>query len=76
VELVGFNLPAQRTVKVTAGASGEMMLPLDAEKFRARADIRVAVSELPQVLEAEPNDEPARATASAAAPAPRPWCCP
>jgi hypothetical protein len=42
------------------------MLPLDAEKFRSRANIRVAVSDLPQVLEAEPNDEPAKATASAA----------
>jgi hypothetical protein len=66
VELVGVNLPAERKVKLTAGAPGEMMLPLDAEKFRSRANIRVAVSELPQVLEAEPNEEPAHAAASAA----------
>ncbi|MEQ1860633.1 MAG: c-type cytochrome domain-containing protein [Chthoniobacteraceae bacterium] len=62
VELIGFNLPSGSRVKVKAGAAGEMPLMPDPAKFRARRGFRLAVSELPTVLEVEPNDTPERAT--------------
>lgn len=68
VELIGFNLPPDSRVKVTAAAPGEMPLMPDATKFRSRRAFRVAVSDLPAVREVEPNDTPDRAT-SASAPA-------
>jgi WD40 repeat protein/mono/diheme cytochrome c family protein len=61
VELIGYNLPQNR-VAVTAGASGEVALPMDADKYRGRTDLKVLVANLAEVLEAEPNDEPDRAT--------------
>lgn len=63
VELAGFHLPAGRKVKVTAGAPGEMIVPLDPERFRARRSFNVVVSDLPAFSESEPNDTPAQATA-------------
>ena len=65
VELTGFNLPADRKMKVTAAGPGEMPIALDPAKFRHRAGLKIAVSELALVLEAEPNDEPAQAVAVA-----------
>ncbi len=53
VELIGFNLPAERearTVKVKAGANGTVPLKLDAGKFRGRAPATLAVSEVPNFI--------------------------
>jgi hypothetical protein len=36
VELVGFNLPTDRRVKIQATDPGELELPLSPEKFRSR----------------------------------------
>ena len=58
VELVGFNLPAERTVKVKPEKPGEMEVPLDLEKFRNRRTLKVLVSDLNESTEAEPNDAP------------------
>src|SRR5262249_55718267 len=66
VELIGINLPAERKVKVQAGANGEAVVPIDREKFRPRREFKVVVDPLPAVLEAEPNDTPAQAQAVAA----------
>ena len=66
VDLIGFNLPPDSRVKVKAGAVGEMPLMPDPTKFRSRRGFRVAVSDLPAVLETEPNDTPDRATKAAA----------
>ncbi len=66
VQLIGFNLPAEARAKVKAGAMGEMAVPLDVARFRSRRGFRVAVSELPAVLETEPNDAPDLATKAAA----------
>ncbi len=63
VELIGFNLPADRKIKLQAGAPGEMPLPLDLEKVRARRGFTVLVSDAASVPEAEPNNEPAQANA-------------
>jgi len=65
VDLIGYNLPAGSRAKVKAGAMGEMPVPLDGA-LRSRRGFRVGVSELPAVLEAEPNDTPDRATKAAA----------
>ncbi len=61
VELIGFNLPAERKIKLAAGAPGEMALPLDLEKVRASRGFAVLVSGAANVLEAEPNDTPGQA---------------
>ncbi len=60
VQLIGHNL-AVKTVSVKAGADGEINLPLDSEDYRSRVAMKVAVSALPEVTEAEPNDEFAQA---------------
>jgi WD40 repeat protein len=62
VELIGFNLPDQRTVKITATKVEEIEVPIDSEKFRARRTLKVAAKDLATVLESEPNDAPEKAT--------------
>ncbi len=62
VLLAGENLPAGASVKVKAGAIGEVVVPVDAEKFRGRKEFKVLVSATPEVNEVEPNDTPASAT--------------
>ncbi len=55
VHLVGHNLTNQ-TVKVKAGADGEVSLPLETDDYRSRVNMRVAVSPLCETLEHEPNN--------------------
>jgi hypothetical protein len=62
VELIGFNLPSDRKLKVKAGKPGEMDLPVDPEKFRSRKTFKVVVGEGSELVEAEPNDQPDQAT--------------
>jgi len=62
VELVGYNLPAERTVRIKAGAPGEMDLPVDPEKFRSRRAFRLIVGDGTELAEVEPNDSPEQAT--------------
>src|SRR5262249_30716053 len=62
VELVGYNLPAERRVKIHPNEAGEMELPLDAEKFRSRRAYKLIVSDGAELVESEPNDRPAAAT--------------
>jgi len=61
VQLAGFNLPAHGTARVKTGASGEVDVPLDVEKFRARRAFKVLAAAGPQLVEAEPNDAPVNA---------------
>ena len=63
IQLAGENLPPGASAKVKAGAMGEVVVPVDAEKFRARKEFKVLVSATPELLEVEPNDSPATATA-------------
>jgi hypothetical protein len=58
VELIGFNLPPGTKTTVKAGGSGEMEVPVDPEKVRARGKLKVIVNEGPELVEAEPNDLP------------------
>jgi WD40 repeat protein len=61
VRLVGANLPADAVVKVKAGAAGEIVVPVDPERFRARRELKALVSALPEVTESEDNDTPGHA---------------
>lgn len=62
IELAGFNLPDDARVWVNAEKGGEITVPIDAEAFRSRRALRVAVGQLPEVRESEPNDSPSEAT--------------
>ncbi len=62
VELIGFNLPAGAKAHVPPAAAGETAVPLDAKLCRSRGPLKILVSDLPEVLAAEPNDTPQRAT--------------
>ena len=60
--LAGFNLPAVAKVRLKTGGAGEMDVPLDLEKFRARRAFKLLVAEGVQSTEREPNDTPGEAT--------------
>ena len=62
IQLAGENLPVGASANVKAGAMGDAVVPVDAEKFRARKEFKVLVSTTPEVNEVEPNDTPASAT--------------
>jgi WD40 repeat protein len=66
VELIGYNLSPETKVTVKSGASGEVAVPIDANKFRGRSDLKVFVAGGPEVVEAEPNDKLDAATQIAA----------
>ncbi|PAW76186.1 MAG: hypothetical protein B9S33_21085 [Pedosphaera sp. Tous-C6FEB] len=61
VQLTGENLPPGASAKVKAGAMGEVAVPVDAEKFRARKEFKVLVGAT-ELVEVEPNNSPASAT--------------
>jgi len=63
VQLIGFNLPPDTKVKVSAAAPGEATVPIDTHQFRLRGELKILVSDLPETVAAEPNDAPARALA-------------
>jgi hypothetical protein len=50
VHLVGHNLKNE-TMKVKAGADGEVALPLDTDEYRSRVNMRIVASPLPETLE-------------------------
>lgn len=62
LELSGYNLPGNATVKVKTGDEGELDVPLDDEPFRKQRTFKVAVRVAPQIIEREPNDQPGQAT--------------
>jgi hypothetical protein len=56
VELIGFNLPAKRRIRINAGESGETSVPFDTNKFRSRRPLKALVSDGVELVEREPND--------------------
>lgn len=66
VRLVGVNLPADAVIRIKAGQPGELSVPLDAARIRARRDLKVLVTPLPEAIESEDNDKPAHAVRMAA----------
>jgi hypothetical protein len=61
IELLGFNLQTNTSTHVKTGASGEINVPVDSEKFRSRRALKVVVSDTPELVETEPNDSPVQA---------------
>jgi hypothetical protein len=61
VELLGFNLQPNASVHVKAGASGEIDVPVNSEKFRNRRALKLVVNDTPELVEVEPNDSPSQA---------------
>ncbi len=61
VELFGYNLPEDHTLKIKTEEPGELDLPLDPERFRSRRTFKVMVVEGVELVEAEPNDTPEQA---------------
>ena len=62
IQLAGENLPVGASAKVKASAMGEVTVPVDAERFRARREFKVLVGATTETNEVEPNDAPANAT--------------
>jgi WD40 repeat protein len=62
VELTGFNLPAGARAKIAAQNAAEIDLPLDADRYRSRPNLKLLVVDGDESVEAEPNDAPAQAT--------------
>jgi WD40 repeat protein len=61
VELIGYNLPAARTVKVKPEKPGDFDVPIDESQGRTRRALKLLASELSEMVEVEPNNEPGRA---------------
>ncbi len=55
VHLSGPNLKSHE-IKVTAGADGEVALPMTSEEYRSRVNLKVDASRLPEVVEVESGD--------------------
>ena len=66
VALVGYNLPPDAKIKIPSEKSGEAPVPLDAERFRSRGDLKVLITDAAEIVETEPNDRPEQATTVAA----------
>jgi len=62
VELVGENIPPGSRVSVKSGQGGEVTIPIDPARFRARREVKVLVGDGRELVEIEPNDSPATAT--------------
>lgn len=60
VRLVGVNVDA--TVRVKAGGPGDLAVPVDPERFRARRALSVVVTAAAEPVEREPNDAPVQAS--------------
>ena len=62
VQLVGYNLPAAAQAKISADKHGEVAVPLEANTYRSRGELKVLVSDAAEIVETEPNDRPEQAT--------------
>ncbi|MBL9168604.1 MAG: hypothetical protein JNN07_12745 [Verrucomicrobiales bacterium] len=62
VGLVGYNLPPNASVTVKAGSSGEILVPVDPDRYRSRSPYKVLINTLRTVDEVEANDRPDQAT--------------
>jgi len=65
VALAGFNLPADAVVKVNPKAAGEVLVPVDAERYQALRAVSVRATADAETVEQEPNGKPAEATSVA-----------
>ncbi|HEV3025305.1 MAG TPA: PPC domain-containing protein, partial [Pirellulales bacterium] len=63
VELAGYNLPPGTKVKVPASPPGEASVPIELNGFRIARPVKVLAAADSELIESEPNDTPAEATA-------------
>ena len=61
VQLVGYNLAGKDKVIIKSLKAGEVDVPIDPEKYRARRGFKVLATDEPALVESEPNDTPAQA---------------
>ena len=61
INLIGYNLGDKTKVKIKAGKSGEMDMPIN-EKLRPRRAFKLMVTDTRELVETEPNDTPGQAT--------------
>jgi WD40 repeat protein len=61
VQLMGYNLAGMDEIRVQPAKAGELEVPLDAEKYRARRPFKILVTDGPELVESEPNDTPGQA---------------
>ncbi len=55
VQLIGYNLAGIDKIRVQPAKEGELEIPLDAEKYRARRGFKVLVTHGPELIETEPR---------------------
>ena len=61
IELIGYNLHGA-TVQLTADKPGTIPLPVKPDAYRTRQPLTVLASEMPEIIESEPNDTLQKAT--------------
>jgi WD40 repeat protein len=61
IELAGYNLPADAKLAVKPTKAGDLPIMLDANRFRSGQSFKVSATSDPELVEAEPNDQPAKA---------------
>ncbi|HEX4146432.1 MAG TPA: pre-peptidase C-terminal domain-containing protein [Pirellulales bacterium] len=66
IEFAGYNLPADARSIVSPKQAGEVPVPVDGERFRSLQAFRVLATTDSELIEREPNDDPAHATRVAA----------
>jgi hypothetical protein len=62
IQFIGVNLTADAKARVKTMSAGEVDVPIDGERFRARRAFKVVVADAQQLVEQEPNDRPDQAT--------------
>jgi hypothetical protein len=63
VQLMGYNLAGMDRIRVQPAKAGELEVPLDTEKYRARRPFKILVTDGPELIESGLNDKPGRAMA-------------
>lgn len=63
VQLIGFNLSQNSSVKLPASTGGEIAVPIDTKDLRTRREVKVLTTTgMPDTIEREPNDTADHAT--------------
>jgi WD40 repeat protein len=55
IQLIGYNLGSTDKISIKPAKTGEMELPIDSEKYRARRNFKVLVTDEPELVEAAAN---------------------
>ncbi len=61
VQLIGYNLAGMDRIRVKPAKAGELEVPLDPEKYRARHPFKILVTDGPELVESELHGGPGQA---------------